>query len=198
MPQLFRPSRSNVTCTGIFILPGAILFTVLGANALLRGAAAPAPIGAAFLSSGILFFLFFAHHASIVVEVTSSEIIRRNIFGSKSFRLIDVASAVFSSVRGIVFLTIRTSVKREWMQLSTYTFSRDQLQQIQALLKAQAQTSSRPFQAAASMPTPKEWVGIIAVELVLMFSVFAIIVVAAVSHLRASGVSDQPVISHER
>ncbi len=84
-----------------------------------------------FLASVML--LITVHSLSARVEIGPEEIVYRSFAGTKVLKLRDVELALPQSIRGVIFLRI---VAGENLVLcSTYSFSREQLSEMQALIK---------------------------------------------------------------
>lgn len=194
MPQIFRPVRSHYIGLAVFVLPAAVLFGILGILLLVSKALGGSLIA---ITMGLVFIFFAAgsllavvYHMSVQVELTSSEVVRRSIFGTKSMPLNDVVSALFSSVRSVTFLTVRTATPQTFMSLSTHAFSREQLQQIQAFLISEAQKAHRPFQSTVTTGN-KTMINLMAVEILLIAAVFACAAVAGIHHVRTMQTAHQ-------
>ncbi len=182
MREIFYPSQSSIICMVIFLLIPSFISAFFG---VLMWTSVPIAWsgGTVFFAISTLAFLFFLYHMSQRVELTSSEIIRRSAFGAKSLKLADVTSALFSSVKCVEFLTINTSEKWGWIRLSTHAFSKDQLQQIQDVLKSEALRSSRPFQSVVlgTPPTIKGMTRFVMVEMLLFVAIFVGIVIIGIN-----------------
>jgi hypothetical protein len=210
-PEILRAPRGNRICLEGF---GIVLALSQLGIALIPWVAPShlSPWGSVLFSLfwvmlAMLLLLFGAWHLSLRVELGDMQITRRSIFGTKSLRVSDIDTALFSSARGVTFLTVTSQMHPRWLMLSTYTFSEKQLHQIQDFLRnsPQAIRTSRP------PLTTNQMINFSLVYLLLIFIVIAITVVglahrrsilhrmSAVSNaalaLEAVFASDRPLIS---
>jgi hypothetical protein len=131
---------------------------------------------------GFLLTLLVAWLISLRAELGQTQITRRSIFGAKSLPLSEIETALFSSVKGAVFLTVRSP--RHWLTFSTYTFSNPQLHQIQDFLVEEASRSSLTIRTSPPPLTKKQVISLTAIYLLVIVIVGASIIVAGVIHSR--------------
>ena len=185
-PQILRAPRGNRICMeGLGIFLGLLL---LG-NALLVWLS---PYGHHTVGGRILFTLFWAviamlltlfavWHLSLRAELHDTEITRRSIFGAKSLRLSDIESALFSSYKGVTFLTVRSKNHHRWLTSSTYTFSDAQLHQIQDFLRK----SSDAIRTSRPQLTTNHMINFTYGYLLLIFIIIGSIAIVGITHRRS-------------
>jgi hypothetical protein len=186
-PQILRAPRGNricleglgatlaLGCLGISLVPwfgsstplpvwGQVLFTLI------------------FVALALLLVLFAAWHLSLHAELDETEITRRSMFGAKSLRVSEIESALFSSVRGVTFLTITPHTRWHWLTFSTYTFSKPQLHQIHDFLAK----SSKAIRTSPPPITTNQMINFSLSYLLLIIVVVVSIAVVGVMHRRAA------------
>jgi hypothetical protein len=144
-----------------------------------------------FGSCAIGFALFVAWFASVRAELNESVISRSTLFGRKSLQLDQIDSALFSSVKGVIFLTVRAG--RHWITFSTYTFSRPQLDEIQSFIAKMAAESSRAVQTTRPPWTTKQAVEFGVAYLLLIVVVFTAIAIGGIHNLQSRSPRCKPV-----
>ncbi len=183
MPQVIRSPRSNRICltsVGAVITSGLLFIAAIPWS----GSASPLSFSSeiiftlTFGLSALAFAFFVAWHLSIRAELSETEIVRRSLLGTKSLPLDQIDSALFTSYRGCVFLTLRAS--KHWISFSTYTFSMAQLDQIQAFLVREAAKSSRTVQTSLPPLTTKQAVYFTVYYLLAIVAVFVVIAIAGI------------------
>lgn len=130
----------------------------------------------------LLLVLFVGWHLSIRAVLDEKTVMRQTMFGTKSLAIGQIDSAHFTSVRGAVFLNIRSG--RHFIVFSTYEFSKAQLQQIQSSLAQHASTASRTIQTSMPPWTTKQVIELAAIYLVGLISVFFAIAIAGIHNVR--------------
>jgi hypothetical protein len=189
MPQVIRAPRNHVIF--LTVLGGMLTIGLLGiAFAPWVGSSPPMPdraIGVLFIGSlALLFALFVAWHLSVRAELSETTVTRRSMFGATSLPLSQIDSVRFSSVRGVIFLTVRSS--KHWITFSTYTFSKSQLDQIQTFLVMEAAKASKSIQTSLPPWTSTRAINFTIVYLLLIVVAFVGLAIAGVhsAHLRSS------------
>jgi hypothetical protein len=136
-----------------------------------------------FMASMMLFLA--VHSLSVKVEIGSTEIVYQSIVGRKILQLCDVESALPSSIRGVTFLTIKAA--RKWILCSTYTFSTQQLSEMQNLIQKNCLLLSKDVATHTTM-SEKDLVNFAMIYLLGIIIVGAGIIIFGIHHLHSQGV----------
>lgn len=179
---VFTPSRTNKKCwfwlAGLFVAGCAAMTLALLFTSELVGAMV-------FCVVGALVLLLAAHSLSVSVEVGSTEVTYRSIFGCKVLQLHDVESALTSSIRGVTFLTIKAGKK--YIQCYTYTYSIEQITNMQKLVEQNCKKLSKAVVTTYPPITEKSMAEFLMIYLFLISAGLAIIVFIGIHHLHTRG-----------
>jgi hypothetical protein len=185
MPLIVRPPKANRIC--LLVFGGLLTAPLLGFVAWIW-ITSPRPIvekgiGAAMFGSlALLMVLFVAWHLSVRAVLDGTTVTRETMFGTKSFAIAQIDSALYFSGRGSVFLNIKSG--RHFITFSNYEFSRAQLDQIQAFLAQQAAKGSRSIQTSYPPWTTKQAIEFGAIYLAGLIAVFLAIAIAGIDNVR--------------
>jgi hypothetical protein len=143
-------------------------------------------VGAVLFGFTASMMLFLAVHSlSVRVEIGPMEIAYQSVLGRKALQLREVESALPSSFRGVAFLTIKAG--RKWISCSTYTFSTQQLSEMQNLIQKNCQALSRSIATHISM-SEKDLLNFAMIYLLTIIIVGAGIILFGIHHLHSRGV----------
>jgi hypothetical protein len=143
-------------------------------------------VGAAVFGLMASMMLFLAIHSlSIKGEIGPTEIVYQSIVGRKVLQLRDVESALPSSIRGVTFLTIKAA--RKWISCSTYTFSTQQLSEMQNLIQKNCRALSKDVATHTTM-SEKDLVNFAMIYLLGIMIVGVSIIIFGIHHLHSQSV----------
>ncbi|QEE25111.1 hypothetical protein CS053_11865 [Rhodanobacter glycinis] len=126
MSKSFKTSSRTRILLPLFILPGIGLIILLGIDLTLT---ANIVAGMAFVIAGLLLALWLVFQLTVRIEMDDQSIIRSWMFGSTTVPIRHINILNWGGSKGQRILTIR--FEKHWIQLSSLTFSRTQLQEIQ-------------------------------------------------------------------
>lgn len=143
-------------------------------------------LGAALFGLLASIMLFLAVHSlSVRVEIGPAEIVYRSILGRKVLQLRDVESALPNSIRGVSFLNVKAG--RKWILCSTYTFTTQQLSEMQNLIQINCQALSRDV-ATHTMMSERDLLNFAMIYFSGIIIVGAGIILFGIHHLHSRGV----------
>lgn len=141
--------------------------------------------GAALFGFMALIMLFLATHSlSVRVQIGPTDIAYQSVIGRKVLQLSDVESALPSSIRGVTFLTIK--VGRKYMVCSTYTFSTQQLSEIQNIIQKNCRALSKDVATHRTM-SEKDLVNFAMIYLLGIVVVGSVVIIYGIHHLHSRG-----------
>jgi hypothetical protein len=126
LSKIFKTSSRTRIFLPVFILPGILLFIVLGVDLALTANMA---VGIAFVIGSFLLALWLVFQLTIRVEMDEQTILRSWMFGRTIVPVQEISRLDWGGSKGQQILTIR--FKKRWIQLSSLSITRSELQEIQ-------------------------------------------------------------------
>ena len=124
--KIFKTSSRTRVLLPLFILPAVVFFILLGADTALTSNLL---VGIAFVVAGLLLALWLVFQLTVRIEMDEQSILRSWMFGSTIVPIRQINVLDWGGSKGQQILTIRFN--KHWIQLSSLTFRRAQLQEIQ-------------------------------------------------------------------
>jgi len=139
---------------------------------------------AGILGSICLLPIFIAMHSlSVRVEIDRYEVSYRSVLGRKMLQLREVESARMNSYKGCRYLVIRAG--RRWISCSSYSFSNEELTEMQHLIATRCNELSLPIQVKFPELTEAAMIKFAVAYLLVVFVVLTVIVVLGIHHIHA-------------
>jgi hypothetical protein len=124
--KIFKISSRTRILLPLFILPAIVFFILLGVELTLT---ANIVVGIAFVIAGLLLTLWLVFQLTVRIEMDAQSIVRSWMFGSTIVPIRKINLLNWGGSKGQQILTIR--FEQRWIQLSSLTFTRPQLHEIQ-------------------------------------------------------------------
>ena len=180
---VFAPTRANRKCmhwlAGLFGGGGGVVALCLLLTSHWNQGSF---IAACFLGALCLLPIFLAVHSlSVRVEIGPSEVFYRSVLGQRRLQLREVKSALITSYKGCHVLAIRGG--RRWISCSNYSFSNEELTDIQQLIVARCKDLSVPIQGKSPDLSEAAMIKLAVTYLLTILVVLTAIVVLGIHHI---------------